>query len=177
MSEIINTIKLFDLIYIVITLLTIIQCWKRGFVLSVLTTLKWLLALILTIIIVPKLKPWASNYIDSDYIVNIVLGISVFFCAIFIILLVNRGISNIIKYSGLGRLDSIFGFFFGFIKSFIVCVILFSIVNWLHPYEKWPSRVENSITFPYIYKGSNYLIKEFLNNKKYRDSKKKIENI
>ena len=81
MSEIINTIKLFDLIYIVITLLTIIQCWKRGFVLSVLTTLKWLLALILTIIIVPKLKPWASNYIDSDYIVNIVLGISVFFCA------------------------------------------------------------------------------------------------
>jgi len=97
-------------------LLTVIQCSKKGFTLSLLSTSKWVLAIIITIIVVPKLKPWADNYIKSDYAVDIGLGIIVFLLAIFIILLVSRGICKVVKYSGLGVLDSFFGFLFGFLK-------------------------------------------------------------
>ena len=51
-----SSISAFDIIYLIITLLTVIQCTKKGFVLSLLSASKWLLALIITIILVPKLK-------------------------------------------------------------------------------------------------------------------------
>ena len=108
-----SSISAFDIIYLIITLLTIIQCTKKGFVLSLLSASKWLLALIITIILVPKLRPWANNYIDSEYLLDIGLGIVIFICTIFIILMISRAISQVVKYSGLGSVDSFFGFIFG----------------------------------------------------------------
>ena len=181
MSEMIdaifNYLTLFDVIYAAITLLTVIQCSKKGFTLSLLSTSKWILAIVITIIIVPKLKPWANNYIESDYAVDIGLGIIVFLLAIFIILLVSKGISKVVKYSGLGGLDSFFGFLFGVLKGYIVTVILFSLVNWLYPYEKWPMKVEESFTFSYVNNGSNFLIKILPNEENYIDAKEKIKDI
>ena len=75
----------FDVIYAAITLLTVIQCSKKGFSLSLLSTSKWILAIVITIIIVPKLKPWANNYIESDYAVDIGLGIIVIFISYFLL--------------------------------------------------------------------------------------------
>ena len=69
-----SSISAFDIIYLIITLLTVIQCTKKGFVLSLLSASKWLLALIITIILVPKLRPWAKNYIDSEYLLDIEIG-------------------------------------------------------------------------------------------------------
>ena len=172
-----SSISAFDIIYLIITLLTIIQCTKKGFVLSLLSASKWLLALIITIILVPKLRPWAKNYIDSEYLLDIGLGIVIFICTIFIILMISRAISQVVKYSGLGSLDSFFGFLFGLFKGYVVCVVLFSIVNWFYIYEKWPIDVEKSFTFSYVYKGSKYLIEEFPSEKKYNDAKEKIEKI
>ena len=176
-DDILKYLTLFDVICAVITLFTVIQCSKKGFTLSLLSTSKWILAIIITIIIVPKLKPWANNYIESDYVIDIGLGIIIFLLAIFIILLINRGISKVVIYSGLGGLDSFFGFLFGFLKGYIVGVILFSLVNWLYPYEKWPMNVEESFSFSYINNGSNYLIKLLPNEENYIDTKEKIENI
>ena len=175
-----NYLTLFDVIYAAITLLTVIQCSKKGFTLSLLSTSKWILAIIITIIVVPKLKPWTNNYIKSDYAVDIGLGIIIFLLAIFTILLVSKGISKVVIYSGLGGLDSFFGFLFGFLKGYIVSVILFSLVNWLYPYEKWPIKVEESFTFSYrlgVNNGSNFLIEILPNEENYIDAKEKIENI
>ena len=97
--------------------------------------------------------------------------------AIFIILLISRGISKVVIYSGLGGLDSFFGFLFGFLKGYILSVILFSLVNWLYPYEKWTMKVEESFSFSYINNGSNYLIKLLPNEENYIDAKEKIEKI
>ena len=38
-------------------------------------------------------------------------------------------------------------------------------------------NTDKSYTFPYIEKGSNYLLKEFPNEKNYQDSKEKIEEL
>ena len=177
LDTVLNHLTLFDVIYAAITFLTVIQCSKKGFSLSLLLTSRWILAFIITIIVMPKLKPWANNYIESDYVIDIGLGIIIFLLAVFIILLISRGIGRVVKYSGLGRLDSFFGFLFGFLKGYIVSVILFSLVNWLYPYEKWPIQAEESFTFSYVYNGSNYLIKVLPSEENYIDTKEKIENI
>jgi membrane protein required for colicin V production len=172
-----EAISLFDLIYLIITFLSLIKCSKKGFVLSILAASKWLLAYVVTLIIFPKVRPYFDNIIDSEYILDIVLGIGIFSVTIFIILMINKGINKAIKYSGLGRIDTIFGFFFGFIRSYVICVCIFSTISIVYNYDKWPINLDESLTFPYVEKGSNYLIKEFPNEKNYKNTKEKIEEL
>ena len=39
--------------------------------------------------------------------------------------MINKGISKALRYTGIGSLDTVFGFFFGFIRGYIICVMYF----------------------------------------------------
>ena len=176
-KEILNSISLIDLIYVLITILSLIKCYRKGFVLSILSMSKWLLAYIITLVIFPRLKPYVKNVIDNEYVLDIGLGITIFIITIFLILLINKGVSKAIKYTGLGSLDSIFGFFFGFIRAYIISICIFSGVHIVYNFDKWPLNLYKSFTFPYLEKGSNYLLEVFPNEKTYKNSKEKIEDL
>ena len=172
-----KNISLLDLIYLIITILSLIKCYRKGFVLSILSMAKWLLAYIITLIIFPKVKPYLKDVIDNEYVLDVGLGVTIFIIVIFLVLMVNKGVSSAIKYTGIGSLDTVFGFFFGFIRGYIICVCIFSGVHIVYNYEKWPINFNKSYIFPYIKKGSNYLLEEFPNEKTYQDSKEKIEEL
>ena len=177
LKEFYKSISIIDLIYLIITILSLIKCYRKGFVLSILAMAKWLLAYIITLIIFPKAKPYVKNIIDNEYVLDVILGIIIFIIVIFLILLISKGISRAISYTGLGNLDSIFGFFFGFIRSYIISICIFSAIHIVYNFDKWPINLNKSYIFPYLEKGSNYLIKEFPNEKTYQESKEKIEDI
>ena len=177
LREFYNSISIIDLIYLILTILSLVKCYRKGFVLSILAMSKWLFAYIITLIIFPKAKPYVKDIIDSEYILDIVLGLLIFVIIIFLVLLISKGISKAIKYTGLGTLDSMFGFFFGFVRSYIIAICLFSAIHIVYNYDKWPTNLNKSYIFPYLEKGSNYLLKEFPNEKSYQDSKEKIEEL
>ena len=177
LQDIYKNIVAFDLIYIIITLLSLIKCSRKGFVLSLLAAAKWLLAYVITLILFPKVKSYIGDIIDNEYILDIILGVGIFVIVIFLILMINRGIGKAVKYSGLGKLDTIFGFFFGFLRGYIISVCIFSTISIIYNYSKWPINVSKSFTFSYVEKGSNYLIEEFPNEKNYKDTKEKIEEL
>ncbi len=169
--------SIIDLIYIILTILSLIKCYKKGFVLSILSMAKWLLAYIITLIIFPKIKPYLQDIIDNEYVLDIGLGATIFIVVIFLILMANKGISRAVQYTGIGSLDTVFGFFFGFLRAYIISVCIFSGVHIVYNYDKWPINVDKSYIFPYLEKGSNYLLKEFPDEKTYKDSKEKIEEL
>ena len=169
--------SIIDLIYIIITIWSLISCYRKGFVLSILSMAKWLLAYIITLILFPRVKPYVEDIIDNEYVLDVGLGIAIFIVVIFLVLLVNKGISKAVKYTGMGSLDTTFGFFFGFVKAYIISVCIFSGIHIVYNHDKWPINLDKSYTFPYLEKGSNYLIKEFPNEKTYQESKEKIEDI
>ena len=172
-----DAVSIIDLIYLIITILSIITCFKKGFILSILSMAKWLLAYVITLILFPRAKPYFENIIDNEYVLDIGLGIAIFVVVIFLVLLVNKGISKAVSYTGIGGLDTTFGFFFGFIRAYIISVCIFSGIHIVYNYDKWPINRDQSYVFSYIEKGSNYLIKEFPNEKTYQDSKEKIEEL
>ena len=176
-AEFYEATSIIDLLYIIITIFSLIRCYKKGFVLSILSMAKWLLAYIVTLLIFPKVKPFFKDVIDNEYVLDVGLGITIFVVIIFSILMINKGISKAISYSGIGSLDTAFGFFFGFIRAYIISICIFSGVHIVYNYDKWPINLDKSYIFPYIEKGSNYLIKEFPNEKTYQDSKEKIEEL
>ena len=175
--KIFKEISSFDLIYIILTVLSLLKCSRKGFVLSLLAASKWLLAYVLTLIIFPKIKPLVDGVIDNEYVLDIMLGVSIFIIIIFIILMINKGIGKAVTYSGLGTLDKVFGFFFGFIRSYIICVCIFSTITIIYNHKKWPLDLKKSLTFPIVEKGSNYLIKEFPNQENYNDAKEKVQEL
>ena len=175
--KIFKEISTFDLIYIFFTILSLIKCSRKGFVLSLLAASKWLLAYVLTLIAFPKVKPFVDGIIDNEYVLDVFLGVGIFILIIFIILMINKGIGKAVTYSGLGTLDKVFGFFFGFLRSYIVCVCIFSTITIVYNHEKWPLNLDKSFTFSIVEKGSNYLIKEFPNQENYNDAKEKVQEL
>ena len=89
--------------------------------------------------------------------------------------MINKGIGKAVTYSGLGMLDKVFGFFFGFLRSYIICVCIFSTITIVYNHEKWPLNLDESLTFPIVEKGSSYLIEEFPNKENYDDAKEKVQ--
>ena len=177
LKEFYRIISVIDLIYLIITFLSLIKCYKKGFVLSILSMAKWLLAYVLTLVIFPKVKPYLKNIIDNEYVLDIGLGVGIFILVLFFVLMINKGIGKAVSYTGIGSLDTIFGFFFGFVRAYIISVCIFSGAHLVYNYDKWPINLNKSYIFPYLEKGSNYLLKEFPNEKTYQDSKEKIEEL
>ena len=172
-----SNFNLFDIIFMIILIYNIIQCFLKGFSLSLISFMKWVLSAIITILLVPKLQPIVSGYIHSDFINNVGLGIAIFIITLFIILLIGKTLSKAVTWTGVGSLDKGFGFLFGIFKGYVVSICLFSILNWFYPYQNWGISAEDAISFNLINKGSNLLIEEFPSSEDFIDTKEKIEKI
>ena len=173
-----NSISAFDLIVFLIVVYSMTECAAKGFMRSLLSFSKWILALLLTIYLVPKLNPWVQDYIESKFIADIGLGVFLYIISLFVIINIVKAIGKTLTWSGLGSVDKIFGLIFGLFKGYVICVCIFSLLNWFYPHQNWPIKTEGSFSFERIYKGSELLIDEFPNSMDYyKETEEKIENI
>ena len=173
-----NNVSVFDLVVTIIIIYSVAQCAAKGFMMSLLSFSKWILALVITIILVPKLNPIVQDYIESKFVADIGLGIFIYIVSLFIIINIGKVIGSAVTYSGLGSVDKTFGLLFGFFKGYVICVCVFSLLNWFYPHQEWPLKTEDTYSFNIIYKGSEFLIEEFPNSKEYyQETEEKIEKI
>tara|TARA_Y100000590_G_scaffold280825_1_gene315525 strand:+ start:7088 stop:7636 length:549 start_codon:yes stop_codon:yes gene_type:complete len=173
-----NNISVFDLIVFLILIYLMAQCAAKGFMLSLLSFSKWLLALIITIVLVPKLNPIVQDYVESKFIADVGLGIFIYILSLFVIINIGKVIGSAVKFTGLGSVDKTFGIIFGIFKAYVVCVCVFSLLNWFYPHKNWPIELEGTYSFEVIYKGSQFLVDEFPDSKDYyEETEEKLEKI
>ena len=173
-----NNISAFDLIVFLVIFYSMARSAAKGFMISLLSFSKWLLALVITIVLVPKLNPWVQGYIESKFVTDIGLGIFIYIISLFVIINIGKAIGSAVTWSGLGAVDKTFGLVFGIFKGYVICVCIFSLFTWFYPHKDWPIKTEGTYSFEIIYKGSKFLIEELPNNEDYYDeTKEKIENI
>ena len=173
----IKNVNLLDFFFLIILVYSVIQCFLKGFTLSLISFMKWVLSTVVTIILVPKFQPLVAEYIESQFINNVGLGALIFIFTLFITILIGKTLSKVVTWTGVGSIDKVFGFLFGFFKGYIVSVCLFSIFNWFYPYQNWGISAEDAISFNLIKKGSEILIDEFPSSEDFIDTKEKIEKI
>ena len=176
-ENILNSFNLFDLFFSVILFYSVIQCFLKGFSLSLISFMKWVFSTIVTIILVPKLQPVVSDYVESEFINNVGLGVVIFIFTLFLTIVVGKSLGRAVTWTGVGSIDKAFGILFGFFKGYVVSVCLFSIFNWFYPYQNWGISAEKAISFNLINKGSEILIEEFPSTEDFIDTKEKIEKI
>ncbi len=172
-----NNVNIFDIVFLVLMIYFIIQCFIKGFSLSFISFMKWVFAIVITIVLVPKLQPFVNEYIESEFINNFGIGIVVFVCTIFLTILAGKSLSRAMTWTGAGSIDKTFGLLFGFFKGYVVSICLFSLLNWFYPYQNWGISAEDAVSFNIVKKGSEILIEEFPSNEDFIDTKDKIEKI
>ena len=177
MEQIISKINFFDLLVSLIFLYSIIQCFIKGFSLSLISFMKWVFSTVITIILVPKLQPTVSDYIESEFLNSVGLGIVIFVLSLFFTILVGKILSKTVTWTGVGAIDKSFGIIFGIFKGYVISVCIFSILNWFYPYKNWGISAEKAVSFNIINKGSEILIEEFPSSEDFIDTKDKIEKI
>ncbi len=181
MSDFLNFLKdninIFDAFVALIFIYCVVQCFLKGFSLSLISSMKWVISMIVTIILVPRLQPSVSEYIESEFINNIGLGITIFIFTLYVSIVTGKTLSRAITWTGVGSIDKTFGFLFGIFKGYVVSVCIFSILNWFYPYKNWGISSEDAISFNLINQGSEILIKEFPSSDDFIDTKEKIEKI
>ena len=177
LKNFLDIVNLLDISFLIILTYSVIQCFLKGFSLSLISFMKWVFSTIITIILVPKFQPIVRDYIQSEFINNIGLGVVIFILTLFVIILIGKTLSKAVTWTGVGSIDKGFGLIFGFFKGYIVSVCLFSIFNWFYPYQNWGISAEEAISFNLISKGSEILIEEFPSSEDFIDTKEKIEKI
>ena len=177
MNQLLNSINIFDGAVLFVFIYCVIQCFVKGFSLSLISFMKWILATVITIILVPKLQPVVSDYIESAFINNIGLSVIIFIFSLFLLILLGKALGRAITWTGVGSIDKSFGLLFGFFKGYVVSICLFSILNWFYPYQNWGISVEKALSFEIIKKGSDILVEEFPSSEDFIETKEKIEKI
>tara|TARA_B100000212_G_scaffold270605_1_gene210000 strand:- start:67 stop:612 length:546 start_codon:yes stop_codon:yes gene_type:complete len=172
-----SQINFFDIIFLFVLIYFIIQCFVKGFTLSLISFMKWVLSTIITIILVPKAQPIVGEYVKSDFVNNIGIGIVIFVFTLFVTILIGKVLGKALTWTGVGSIDKTFGLLFGVFKGYVVSVCIFSILNWFYPYQNWGISAEDAFSFNLINKGSKMLIEEFPSNEDFIDTKEKIEKI
>ena len=175
--KILLNINVFDIIFLILMVYFVIQCFLKGFSLSFISFMKWVFALVVTIVLVPKLQPFVNDYVESQFINNFGIGIAVFICTIFLTILAGKSLSRAVTWTGVGSIDKTFGLLFGFFKGYVVSICLFSLLNWFYPYQNWGISAEDAISFDIVKKGSEILVEEFPSSEDFIDTKDKIEKI
>ena len=176
-ENILDNLNLFDIFVVLIFAYCVVQCFFKGFSLSLISFMKWVISTIVTILLVPKLQPTVSDYIESEFVNSVGLGIVIFILTLFITIIIGKGLGKAITWTGVGSIDKTFGMLFGFFKGYVVSVCIFSILNWFYPYQNWGISADEAFSFNLVKKGSEILIEEFPSNEDFIDTKEKIEKI
>ena len=145
LENLVENLNFFDLFVFLIFIFFIVQCFLKGFSLSLISFMKWIISTIITIILVPRLQPIVSEYIESQFINSFGLGIVIFIFSLFLIILIGKTLSRTVTWTGVGSIDKSFGLLFGLFKGYVVSVCIFSILNWFYPYQNWGISAEKAL--------------------------------
>ena len=82
--------------------------------------MKWVFSTIITIILVPKAQPVVGEYIKSEFVNNIGVGVVIFVFTLFLTIVIGKALGKAMTWTGVGSIDKIFGLFFGIFKGYVV---------------------------------------------------------
>ena len=165
----------FDYIFLIFLIVNALLALNNGFVLSLLSFLKWIFSIIAIKIFLPILTPYTENFIESKFTHDILFGSIIFILTIFVIILISKGLKKTISWTGLGGVDKFFGFIFGFFKGYVYFVCIFSLINFIHPYNKWDIKLNKSKSFEIVFWGQIFLEENL--PKRYEYIEKSKENV
>lgn len=122
------SLTVFDYIVLAILLFSIVISFLRGFVREVVSLLTWVVGIVFAV----KLAPFLSEYFSwfSSDTLQYIVAFATIFIVIFIIgALIARLLKDVSYAIGLGFIDHVLGFVFGFARGGLVVILLIMLIG------------------------------------------------
>ena len=93
-----NKINIFDIIVAIIILYNLISSLKKGFVLSLIYFLKWIIAFVIAKFSITYVLPYVSKIIENESTARTVAGVTVFLLSLFLIIVLGKAMGKSLKW-------------------------------------------------------------------------------
>jgi len=133
-----------DVAIIIITFISSLVAFSRGFVKEILSILGWTIGSVITIYSIPFLRPLSQAYIKSQIAADITTSVIVFIAFMVFWIIYSAKLNQKIRSSSLNGLDRGLGFVFGLTKSVLLFTLAFILINWIIPKDKQIDALKDS---------------------------------
>ncbi len=130
------------------------MAFLRGFVHEVLAIAAWLGAGAVALYGFPFVQPWFAHQIALSWAADVSAGLALFLGSLLIFSLVTRAVSNRVKASALGSVDSSLGFLFGLLRGAVLLCLAWLVVGWAVAPDEPPAWMANAKTRPWLERGA-----------------------
>lgn len=149
--------NVFDLILFVLSILSLILGFMRGFTQEALGITGWLGAGFGTVYGFSFLRPLGREVIKNPLVADSVTGLVLFLCLLIFFTLICRTMANRIKKSALGSLDRSLGLVFGLGRAFFLFSLVYLIAVSLTQIQNWPQSVVQARSLPILKQGAHLI--------------------
>jgi membrane protein required for colicin V production len=144
LSRVVTLNYLFDLIVVVVVIISATLAMVRGFAREVLSVASWLTAVGAAYFGYKPLVPMVKAYVESGTIATIISAAVIFFIALVVASFITTRISDFIIDSRVGAVDRGLGFIFGAVRGLLLLVIALLFFSWLAPKPpKWVAEARS----------------------------------
>ncbi len=155
MSIDITTLNVIDYVIIVTMVVSALMSMLRGMTRELLGLVGWPLAIFSTYFAQPIVKPIITKIVVVESISQ-ALSLALPFAIVVVLWFVIASmLSPSLKRAGLRSLDRWLGMFFGFIRGYIIVILIYTVASVVIDGDEYlPEEVKNSVFTPYIQAGS-----------------------
>lgn len=162
------TVNPFDILVLIVLVLSGIYGLTRGFVREVLGILAWILAFVSALYGFSGLAPLFMDFFPTvPLMANWSAGVLIFLIILVALYLVSTIISRVVKNTVLSPLDRSLGFLFGLFRGWIIMIALILGLNWIVPPAQQPDWFHSAVSRPLLDESAGFTL-QFL-PESYRD--------
>ena len=144
--------ELFDLVVIVVVLISGLLALMRGFTREVLTLLSWIIAAVAAwwAVQMPPVLDFARQYVENDKLAVVVVGAAAFLSVLLLMSFVTVRIADWVLDTAIGPVDRTLGGLFGLLRGLVLVTVAWMLYVPFVPPEKQPGWITNARLLPLV---------------------------
>lgn len=147
----------FDIVVIVLIVLSGLFAFARGFVKEALSVGSWVGAGLAALYTLNYSRSIAERFLAKGMIADVAAGLAVFVVVLIVLSLMSSAIARRVKHSSLSAIDRSLGLLFGLLRGVILACLLLTVVNWALPEANRPVWIKEARTAPLLQVGADKL--------------------
>jgi membrane protein required for colicin V production len=138
----------YDVFAILVLLASAGAGWIRGGTREIVALFSFVLAAVVSLIVLPWTAPFARGLVDPDWAGSILAVVGVFLVTYFGIRILGSSISKSAQGGALGAIDRILGIVIGLIRALVLVGAVHLVVVGAMPGERTPTWLTNAASYP-----------------------------
>lgn len=147
-----------DIAVVSIVLISGALAFWRGFLREILSIIAWVAAVILTLQLLPMVRPFARDYIAIDILADSVTAGVIFVISLVLISIISGMIAGRVRSSGMNTLDRSLGVLFGLLRGAIVVSLAYLAIFLLYRDRELPEQIASARVTPAVHVGAKLLL-------------------